>query len=262
MLGFMRPQNFGIHEFVIEGEHEEVKVFGDLPAEAVAAPDKVKTRLDKAILCLRTFKTGHIGYNYVHFKPLEFCPIPVGSASYGDLYVPFGSYHLSDEEVEPLGQYAELVFGMSEAAMEMACARLADAETRTRPQDRIVDAVIGMEALLLAGLGNEDRRGELRFRFSIHYSTLFKSPEERYRAFRVAKDLYDLRSMIAHGSTLKDDEFRVGEERLKMGDAAKRATEALRMVIQHFLPEAKAAPYKKPDFWDRAYFGVADAWNN
>lgn len=262
MLGFMSPQTFGIHEFVIEGEHEEVKVFGDLPAEAVAAPDKVKTRLDRAILCFRTFKTGHIGYDYVHFNPLKFCPIPLSSHGYGDLYVPFGSYHVSDEEVGSLGEYAALVFAMSEAAMEMACGRLADAEIRTRPHDRLVDAVIGMEALLLAALGKDDRKGELRYRFSLHYSLLFGSPEERYRAFRVAKDLYDLRSTIAHGGSLKDDEFRVGEERLKLADAAKRATEGLRTVIRRFLPQAKAAPYKKPDFWDRAYFGIADAGNN
>lgn len=37
-------------------------------------------------------------------------------------------------------------------------------------QDRAVDAVIGMESLLLAGLGNEERRGELSYRFSIRYS--------------------------------------------------------------------------------------------
>ena len=174
-LGFLRPRFSGPHEFVIEGEHEEPKVFGGGSADGMSAAEKVTPRLDKAILCLRTFKEGHVGYDYVHFKPLKFCPLPMGSRGCGDLYVPFGSYDISEEEVVGLCEYAERIFEMSEPAMEMACRRLADAETRTRPADRVVDAVIGMEALLLAGLGKEERRGELRYRFSLHYSTLFVS---------------------------------------------------------------------------------------
>ena len=102
-----------------------------------------------------------------------------------------------------------------------------------------------MEALLLAGLSGEDRKGELKFRFSLHYSTLFSTPEDRHRAFRLAKHLYDLRSMVAHGSSLGDGVFSVGDEKLKLPEAAKRASETLRHLIHHFLPSVKQAPYKK-----------------
>ena len=139
--------------------------------------------------------------------------------------------------------------------MELACSRLADAQTRIRPQDRLIDAVIGLEALLLAGLRPEDRRGELRYRFALHYSTLCPLPEKRHLSFRVAKDLYDLRSTIAHGGKLKENGCRVGDEKLKLEEAAKRACEALRSVINHFLPYAGAAPYKKPQYWEKNYFG-------
>ena len=140
--------------------------------------------------------------------------------------------------------------------MEMACSRLADAQIRLRPHDRLVDAVIGLESLLLAGLRNEDRRGELKFRFSSHYSALFAAPEDRLRAFRVAKDLYDLRSTIAHGGMPREGNCRVGDERLSLQDAALRACEVLRFVVRHFLPQTTAAPYKQPQFWERAYFGL------
>jgi hypothetical protein len=247
-----------LHEFCIEGETEEPKAFGDLKEEEQPAKDRVKAAIDRAILCLRTFKEGHVGYDYVHFYPLSFCPLPMPSYGYGDLYVPFGNYTLSVEEVGELTKHAKMVFVGSEPSMEMACSRLADAETRTKPQDRLVDAVIGMEALLLAGLGKEDRKGELKFRFSLHYSTLFGTPEERHRAFRVAKHLYDLRSMVAHGSTLGDEMFSVGDEKLKLPEAAKRASETLRHLVRHFLPSARQAPYKKHEFWERAYFGLSD----
>jgi hypothetical protein len=251
-----RPRAFGLHEFCIEGETEEPKAFGDLKDDEQAVKDRVKEALDKAILCLRTFKEGRVGYDYVHFFPSTFCALPLPSCGSGDLYVPFGSYTLKVEEIAPLAEHAKLIFGVSEPSMEMACSRLADAETRTRPQDRLVDAVIGMEALLLAGLGKEDRKGELKFRFSLHYSTLFGTPEERHRGFRVAKHLYDLRSVVAHGSSLGEGVFPVGDEKLELPEAAKRASETLRHLVRHFLPSAKQAPYKKHDFWERKYFGL------
>ncbi len=222
----------------------------------------VQGRLAKAILCLRTFKAGHVGYDYVHFRPIKFCPLAMGSRGCGELYVPFGGYHVSKDEEGPLHDYAGMFFQMAEPAMEMACSRLADAETRTRPQDRLVDAVIGMEALLLAALEGDDRKGELTFRFSLHYSTTFDTPEERYEGFRVAKDLYHLRSTIAHGSTLKNDRCRVGREKVSLADAATRATTALRRLIRRFLPEANTAPYKRPEFWQRAYFGLGKNTTN
>lgn len=257
-LGFIRPRSSSMHEFVIEGEIDEPKLLGDNHPAGVMLAERVKTVLDKAILVFRTFKEGHIGYDYVHFKPLRFCPLPLGARGAGDLYVPFGSYSFGTEEVEPLGNHARLIFACSETAMEMACSRLADAEHRNRPQDRAVDAVIGMEALLLAGLSKEDRRGELSYRFSMRYAALFGSPEERYAAFRTARDLYNLRSTIAHGSAV-EGVHRVGDEKqLSLPEAAKRAASALRLVIRRFLPEAKSAPYKKPEFWDRALFGLAE----
>jgi hypothetical protein len=255
-LGMIRPRVLGVHEFCIEGETEVPKVFGDPKEGDQPAKDRVKASLDRAILCLRTFKEGVVGYDYVRFYPLTFSPLGLPAFGYGDLYIPFGNYALDVEEYGSLTEHAKMVFASSDSSMEMACSRLADAEMRTKPQDRLVDAVIGMEALLLAGLANEDRKGELKFRFSLHYSTLFQTPEERHRALRVAKHLYDLRSTVAHGSTLGDKEYPVGDEKLKLPEAAKRASETLRLLVMHFLPYAKQAPYKKHEFWERSYFGL------
>jgi Apea-like HEPN len=257
-LGMIRSSAFGLHEFCIEGETEEPKAFGNLKDDVQPAKDHVKASLDKAILSLRTFKGGYVGYDFVHFYPCAFCPLPQSSYGFGDSYVPIGDYKLNVEEFGHLAKHAKMVFASSEPSMEMACSRLADAETRTKPQDRLVDAVIGMESLLLAGLGKEDRKGELKFRFSLHYSTLFETPEERHRAYRLAKHLYDLRSMVAHGSVLDDRMFPIGDEKLKLPEAAKRATETLRYLVRHFLPLTNQAPYRKHDFWERAYFGLPD----
>jgi hypothetical protein len=252
----VQPKSWGIHEFCIEGKVEEHIVVKGLKSNERRAMDRLKARLDKAILCLRTFKEGRVGYDRVHFYPLTFFPLPLPSYGYGDLYVPPGDYTLSTQEFGSLAEYAVMFFGVSEPSIELACSRLADAEMRAKPEDRLVDAVIGMEALLLAGLDRESRRGELRFRFALNYSTLFGTPEERRRAFRRAKHLYDLRSGVVHGSALGDraSAVVVGDEKLKLPEAAKRASETLRHLVRHFLPMVKEAPYKRPEFWEKAYF--------
>jgi hypothetical protein len=245
----------GLCEYVLEGYLDAPKVFGDLPTNP-APREHVRARLDKAVLALRTFKEGLVGYEQIRFRSVEFCPLPLPSYGYGDLHVPYGGYRISMDECEPLREHAVRIFACHEPAMEMACSRLADAQVRMRPHDRLVDAVIGLESLLLAGVRNEDRRGELKFRFSLHYAALFGTPQERHRAFRVAKDLYDLRSTIAHGGLPKDGHCRVGDDKLTLDNAAVRACEVVRRVVSRFLPDAAAAPYKQPHFWERAYFGL------
>lgn len=250
-LGFMRPRFGGPHEFVLEMEADVPKESGNVESHL---RDLAKDLFDRAILCLRTFKAGRVGYDYIHFSPVKFCQVAMSSScGCGDAYVPFGSYRVSKEEETPFCDHAAMLFKVAEPAMDTALGRLADAETRTRPNDRLIDAVIGMEAMLLAGL-----RGELRYRFSLHYSTLFDSPEERFAAFREAKDLYDLRSTIAHGAGVNEKRYRIGRDKFTLAEAAMRATEALRSIVRRFLPQANKAPYKKPEFWERAYFGLPE----
>jgi Apea-like HEPN len=246
---------FDIHEFIIEGEDEFPKIFG-YPDNIAHPTEKVRSLLDRAILCLRTFKQGPIGYNSVKCKPLNFCPFGLGTHGKTDVYIPFGRYDLLSDEIVLLDEYAKLIFPVSEASMEMALSRLADAEIRTKPQDKIVDAVIGMEVLLLAALGKDDRKGELSFRFSLNYSMLFPSVE-RPSAFKLAKDLYNIRSTIAHGSSI-DEMVKIDGNKIALSDAANKATEVLRIIISHFLPE-QGAPYKNNEFWKNKYFGLTNS---
>ena len=245
-----------IHQFVVEGEYLGAKVVAGKFTN-MTAQETANTLLDKTILCLRNFKEGSVGYQWVDLKFVRFCPLFLGSYGSISKNVPPGIYNLSNEEVIALPDFAQNIFKLSESALETACARLADAESRLRHQDQILDAVVGMEALLLASLAKEDRRSELKYRFSMNYSTLFDSSQERWHAYCLAKDLYDHRSAIAHGGDLDDKQLRVGEEKLSMHEVAKRAKGTLRMVIKHFLPLEGTAPYKKSRFWEHKYFGLS-----
>jgi hypothetical protein len=171
-----------IDEYAVEGECDAQKIYGDAPAD-VFIRDTIGQRLDSIMLALRTFKDGRVGYDRIRLQPVKFCPLPFGSLGFGDLQVPFGQYVLLEAESEPLRAHVELISACTERIMKMACSRLADAQTRLRPEDQLIDAVIGLEALLLAGMPKEDRRGELRFRFSLNYAVLAARPEERGRRY-------------------------------------------------------------------------------
>jgi hypothetical protein len=251
----MPRSTIGIDSCVLETEFEEPKLFGIHQPRIPFAQSQTKADFDRTIMALRTFKEGGISLGWVRFKTLKFCPLPFSSKGFA-IREPLGSYHISEAETKSLQDHATLIFSTTEPAMEMACSRLSDAQTRLRDQDRLVDAVIGLEALLLAGIETGARRGELRYRFALNYSTLFVKPEERYQSFRIAKDLYDLRSTIAHGGTVTEDNCRVGDEKLTFREAAHRACEVLRSVINHFLPQTAAAPYKNFRYWESSYFGL------
>lgn len=239
-------------EFVLEGECEETMI-GDTATRSSPNGIKILTQLSRIILALRTFKRGAVSRGCVHFKPLQICFFYPHTIGYGMEHQPFGMnpYSLTSEEIAPLRAHVQLVTASDDEAMEIALNRLADAEARIRPQDRLLDAVIGMEALLLAGRSDS----ELRYRFSLRYSTLFETAEARHRAYKVAGDLYSARSKIAHGNYRGDRPVSVDSEQLTLSVAAERATECLRGVVKRFLPGPPE--YRKDEFWERAYFGLS-----
>jgi hypothetical protein len=131
-----------------------------------------------------------------------------------------------------------------------ACSRLADAETRLRPQDQLLDAIIGLETILLFQIDSE-----LSFRFSLNYSTLFADKEERLQKFRIAKDLYRLRSNIVQGNPKsKKNLHRIGDKNIGIFDAAMVAVNALRHVVYHFLSQKDQALFKQKSYWEKRYF--------
>ncbi|WP_437228252.1 hypothetical protein SH661x_000803 [Planctomicrobium sp. SH661] len=247
-LGFFRPQTAGPYEFVLEGHLEEEIILGGTHEAGETMLQRASSLLENTLLCLRTFKEGLVGYDCIFFSATSFCPLALGIAGRG-VYIPCGTYSLSSAEIDPLLAHARLISGNNEKQMRMACFRLADAENRIKPEDKIIDAVIGLESLLLVG-----SKAELSFRFSLNYSMLFSEPEERRRAFKVAHDLYNLRSAIAHGAHQEKDKTTVGGDTIPLEVAGRIATATLRKVISYFLPHADS-PYKNSDFWQRKYFG-------
>ncbi|MGC1686467.1 MAG: hypothetical protein WA734_12665 [Candidatus Acidiferrales bacterium] len=162
---------------------------------------------------------------------------------YSNEHVPVGRYDLTPEEAPKIEAFARLFEGIH-STLEMASQRLVDSARRTKARDSIVDAVIGLESILLANTGD---RTELRFRFSLNYAALFPK-EEREEAFYTARSLYDLRSGIAHGSSPRE-KVEINDKMMTLSEAATLARSVLRKTIAIFMSNSKSPDFMKEGYW-------------
>jgi len=247
---------FPIEGFALFGEIREAKEPGTTSSSRdPGVPERLKAKLDHLVLGLRTFKGGPVGYNAIHFFGEGFLPLlgVITTLGYGNEYVPGGTYTISDAEIEPLQQHVRLVAADLHSSLDAACRRLGAAQVRTEPRDKLIDAVVGLEAILLAKQGDPQTRGELGFRFAINYAVLHDAPAERYRQYRVARSIYLVRSSLVHGE--HKEEWRIGDETLPLPQVAERACDMLRITLRGFLPGEQHPEYLNPDYWPRRYFG-------
>lgn len=122
-------------------------------------------------------------------------------------------------------------WGVCDKALTFAAKRLSYAEARFDTYDSIVDAVVGMESVLLAAMHGNDR-GELGYRFALNYATFFADYESRVEAFGLARALYNARSAIVHG-----DEARLREKNLKEINPADPTPAGCAVVAKRVLRE-------------------------
>lgn len=89
--------------------------------------------------------------------------------------------------------------------MRVAIERFSSALDRKTPEDSVIDLSICLEALLLSGLGNEEDRGNISYRFALHGARLLaQDAAVRQQVYRRLKDVYGIRSKIVHGAEKYD----------------------------------------------------------
>lgn len=228
-------------QFVFVTELSLPKKFG-VSDDAPPPSDALFENLDRGMLALATFKeAGAVGYEGIRFEPRG---VAVGAATkmtYRKQEIPPSPFRLEVHDVAPLTEHIKRFSGMH-SSLEIACQRLVDAGRRTKPRDAIMDAVIGMESILLTGL-----QGELSFRFALNYSMLV--PDDRRTAYKTARDLYKWRSKIAHGSSVSDTVAFAGQN-MNLHEVAKIAKNTLRFAISKFIEDSNRPPYLAPLYWD------------
>ena len=117
------------------------------------------------------------------------------------------------------------------------------------PGDAIVDALIGIEALL-----NAENKPELTLRVALNYASL-STKDLRHRNFRRLKDLYNVRSRIVHGDR-PDKSYRVDGVNYQLPEIAAMSKELLRELIHLFVLNDDLRHNARIDsaFWENKYF--------
>lgn len=128
----------------------------------------------------------------------------------------------------------------------LASRRAIRAMMRTDDEDRTLDAMIGIEALLL------DNQPELKFRMALRAAAALCEDYEPAMIFGIAKNVYDHRSEIAHGSAPKKATFTHGGETWRSADIAPFL---LRELLRSCLLSPK--PWTKDQLDDRVIAALA-----
>jgi hypothetical protein len=210
--------------------------------------------IEQSLRMLRTFKGGTIWVRHLDHGVTGFWPAnrPLAIGTVLDRALVTARCTIGAGEEGALAEHAGFLARRLEPSLELACSRLADAETRTQPRDALLDAAIGLEAILLHEASADHRyKGETRYRFAMHYAAL-SPPAERERAFHLARDLYDARSAVAYGSA--DELFRLDGKKVPLSQVADRAKATLREVVRVFLPSADHPAYVTEGYWTSRLF--------
>jgi len=248
-----RPEQSGFPEYAFVGVFDEPKRFGFDGVWPSQQFEQVQAQLRRAVLALRSYGSGPIGYREVHLRAVGFCPGLVTTITGTGEYIPLGRYVLSAGGIDSFRAHAQHVAARLHPALDLAISRLSDAEVRTSPRDKLVDAVIGLEAVLLHG----GQRQELRYRFAMNYASLVDVPAERLAKLAVAMGIYNCRSKLVHGGHIADSKLViVGEQKLTLSQAAETACEMLREVVKHFLPEGDRPAFCGQQYWEQRLFGL------
>jgi hypothetical protein len=107
------------------------------------------------------------------------------------------AYILEEYEIETLKLILKAVSKLTHTSLQIAVSRFNGQYTRSSAEDRLIDAVVALEAIYLAGVNDE-----LKFRLAIRAATHLggNDKSERSRIFELVTNAYDLRSTIVHGS--------------------------------------------------------------
>jgi hypothetical protein len=143
--------------------------------------------------------------------------------------------------------------------LALALRRLSYQAQRERAEDELLDIMIGAEALYLTDLGNEQYRGELRYRLSLRSAMLNDAAPTsltKQEVFELMKSAYDARSAIAHGGRPKPKVLKFRGSQVSLADivAATRGvvTASCCVALERAASDVPGWP---PD-WEALIFGA------
>lgn len=222
------------------------------PSEREKSPRVMaKKRILEIELALRTFKSGSVRIASISEKMKGYCPFGHTTSS-NSSQSNAGPYKLSDLEIPDFIQHYARIQSITDTGFRLALRRLSESTVRSTSVDKIVDAVIGLEAILLDG-----KSGELRQRFALNYGSICANKDDRLRWYGDALAAYDLRSAIVHGEHLDEtSEVKFGPIKVKLRKAEEEIQSMLRNTLRHFLSKGNPLEFREQSYWTRRHLGL------
>jgi len=199
----------------------------------------------KVITALRIFKKGGIGFTRIYDKPDHWMsPFGFGSAArHEHLRYLGGNYELNNSEIPNFLNFWKDFASLDQKKyrfLDIATERFYLSQERIRqPEDKLIDIMIGLEALYL-----RDNK-ELSYKLSTRAAFMLeKNPGKRKKIFALVKKAYGIRSDIVHGSKLKK-EISVDGTKMNIYQLADESEEVLRSSIHLFINLSKEKSEKQ-----------------
>lgn len=200
-----------------------------------------RENMDKASSALRLFKNGALHYDqYIEVEPTAWDFSLGRSATYRiAIQPPAGAkYELSDAETLDFLVFwksFQLLKRHNSKVIDIALSRFNFAYERIRPEDRLIDYVIGFESLLLKG----DEKGEFAYRLALRGTMLLStSSDKRKVIYDLLKEAYRERSRIVHGVG-SSKTVSLGEEKITFHAFVDKVEQHLRSMIMEFIKRSE-----------------------
>jgi len=213
--------DFGKKRYWIDYHYE----IGDSKQVMIKAANAAQEEMKGLILTLRLFKEGWVNIVFSIRKGTDI----------GTLTMPLGGfrsserpYSLTGSELRDLQNWNKtFTSNQSVKTQRQASVRIAfsDGYERLKLEDKIIDYMIGLEALYLQG----ERMGEASYKIAHRVSVLLaEDKKNRQQLFGETKKSYNLRSKIVHG-----DNYHLTPENVYFCE------DILRRSIKRFLKKPK-----------------------
>lgn len=231
----------GWEEFTLELFIEASKRFGDQEASSVSPPSQMADEEFAEVLsALRLFKEGSVGYSAIRITPVGWDPFGGTNWTWGrgrGRESHLGPrYSLSTEEISSFNgfwtDYRRVVGAKKRTPrFSLALRRFNFGYERVRPEDRLIDYTIALEALLL----KQNEQQELAYRFALRGARLLGDDEtRRVEVHGLLRKTYQLRSEIAHGGQVQD-RVRFDSNELQFNEFVGKVSEIVRAALKRFL---------------------------
>lgn len=238
-FGILGPT--GWEEFALEFYAKVPKVIGELPSLGRRFQEIATNQCDEAIAALRLFKSGAVRYNSINFMRVAWEPDSFGGVIVKPPTASIGSrYELPAKSISAFESFwgdFRRQRSRKRRRIDLALRRFNLAYDRILPEDRLIDYMVALEALLLTG----EEQQELAYKLGLRGAVLLgENSDARFEIFSRLRRAYAVRSNVVHGGS-SPTHVRIGSTQVPLHQFVEEIANDVRRAIKKILTLTESA---------------------